>query len=589
MKVKRRKAKQRTTMHARALQLAKTFDRELGTFEFIGTTETPVLEYDPKTGEQIRGVLVAEGGRWPGTVPLLADHKRDSGLDVIGSARMHRDGSEWRGIATLADDVIDDYAPIIDSGGLSMSAGFLVGESIDVLPGGMTEVYGRVFRNDEKQVLRLYTEWKGYEMSVVAVPADQGCIIRAANGEDNMVAIHSRNSLSDKLTAPQIGYYFAMRSGADLEHAATMGDGGVVRCRDIGHGVRDAEIAFSRRHHDPRMIFKQLLDSCGIPNSGYDGAGLVGAMFRSFVTREASTFNLVTAMNIAVATVWATVLGRADKASDVFCEAVELPNFKAWPNYRLSATELARIPKGGVAESLTIEGGESGGAQLARYGGRIFVDEVDLVNALTTDGSILPDLLIRQMAQAAMKAETDLVFAAVMNNDGPVQVDGQPLWHSDHGNVTTGDSDDGTLSAVAALIGQQRENGVNLNLRGSAILVPVALERSMRKLVRDVELADGRNTATPTVVSDSRLDNGFINPSTGAKIEGAPSTWYMFATEPGYMIQKYFLKGAREPSIVLDIAAGPGEYGIGFSVKHDVGVGVPTWHGMARVTEEQSS
>lgn len=183
------------------------------------------------------------------------------------------------------------------------------------------------------------------------------------------------------------------------------------------------------------------------------------------------------------------------------------------------------------------------------------------------------DLLLsevpRQLGAAARSLRPDLVYSYLFRN--PALSDGVALFHADHGNLNTSSGlADATLGTAMQTISTQKDGPIALNLRGDYLIVPTALERVAGKLIRDVWVGDANATRSPILRSDSRLDNGLVDPTdgTGATIHaGDQTTWYM-STAGRHTLEVEYLAGRNKAPEIRQHLITRGSFGVAFDVRH---------------------
>lgn len=572
-----------------------TWDETTLSVEAVIATEARALVFSPDEGEVVEEILIAEGVVVEGAdLPLLDNHD-GSTLSTIGRVQdVRAEGDEVHAVLLFSEREADIIDRVRDGTLTSVSVGYVPLSRVVIPPGESAVVAGQLRTAGEKS-LHVVTEWRLHEVSVVSVPADPFARIRSSEfgreGRNMSVAIHSRQSQTGRMSTRQIVSAIAQREGIDTSRFAGQIVNGVVVPVQEAQRVRDAEVAHAFRHRSGLMLFAELLEADGDSVRDYSPYGLAKAAWQLMQSRAGDgigNLNLIQAYDGLMATILVAARGAADDSLRLVIDEGELPNYLQWPSYRLGAVELEAVPKGGAAESIDFQVTEES-VQVARYGTVVKIDEMDLVNFLSSGVTLLPQTLVQPLAQAAIALESNLPWALLLTGDGPTMEDGLTLWHANHGNLTTGDVDDGTLGEMAGMIGKQTENGVNLNLRGEVLAVAVDNERAARKLVRDVDLAGSRSTPTMAVVSDARIDNGLKDPQTKAPIAGQPDNLFMFSTTPGYGLQRQFLAGAREPQVRVGLLTDdPGQFGLFVEVKHTVGVAALSWKGMCKAVPNES-
>jgi hypothetical protein len=177
---------------------------------------------------------------------------------------------------------------------------------------------------------------------------------------------------------------------------------------------------------------------------------------------------------------------------------------------------------------------------------------------------------------SARRKEADLVYGKLLGN--PTMSDGDALFHSNHGNLSTANltiSVTGLGEARAAMRKQKGLQGMEyIDPMPRFLIVPVALETEAEELLASlVNPARSNDTANPewirslTLVADPRLD------------ADSEATWYL-AASPAQMdtLIRAYLAGEQRPYVeenaefVRDVTS--------FKTRLDVGVGVIDWRGL---------
>ena len=229
-----------------------------------------------------------------------------------------------------------------------------------------------------------------------------------------------------------------------------------------------------------------------------------------------------------------------------------------------------------------------------RYTGRFVLDEQDIIDDTVGANQTMPV----QMGAMAARLRPDLVYAVLQTNGN--LSDGTALFHSSRGNVVTTNalSLDNLGKAEAAMASQtvKTKSGVArpLNLLAGWVVVPRALRPLGKQIVSSASVVHGNTTQTGNVNpfagedqfrSDARLDVGVVNPLTEAKTTGSATTWYLFEQSGQQAIQVGYRRGTgRAPSIRVRPLTQPGQFGLGWDIAHDVGVGVIKAAAMVRCT-----
>lgn len=201
--------------------------------------------------------------------------------------------------------------------------------------------------------------------------------------------------------------------------------------------------------------------------------------------------------------------------------------------------------------------------------GRIFaISRQALVNDDTSAFERVPMMFGR----AFRMLESDLVWAQITSN--PTMGDGNPLFSSAHGNLSTVDGaiDVTTLGAGRAAMRKQTGlDGQKINITPKHLLVPAALETVADQLTASIVPAVATNvnifSGKLTVIADPRLD------------DDSPDAWYLAASPDQVdIIELAMLEGQDGPSV--ESRLGFDVDGIEFKARHDVTAKVLDWRGL---------
>lgn len=221
-----------------------------------------------------------------------------------------------------------------------------------------------------------------------------------------------------------------------------------------------------------------------------------------------------------------------------------------------------------------IEGKET--YKVATYGKIIGVTRQVIINDDMNAFGRIPQLF----GQAAANLESDLVWAQIAGN--PTMGDGTVLFHGNHKNLPTAAAFSvAALGLARALMAKQvgLDGKTVLNIRPAFLIVPVDLETKAEqelKLVSDLALSDSSKVATNsmrslTIISEARLDNGFVNPDTKGAVSGSSTAWYL-AANPAFteVIELAYLEGAGS-AVHTETRYGFDIDGVEFKARLDVG------------------
>lgn len=303
-----------------------------------------------------------------------------------------------------------------------------------------------------------------------------------------------------------------------------------------------------------------------------------------------AAFSGSTLTNIFTTNVNTQVLSTYMETGDTtqpWTNTTDVADFKTNERPRMTkGPDLEKLPPGGTADHVSRSDiGES--YKIARYAKQFVIDEQDVINDRFNALMDMP----REMGLAAARLRPDLVYAILLAN--AALSDGTALFHADHGNLdTTSALADATLRAAITAIAVQQENGVNLNLRASHLIVPSDLKFTASQLINSSEVrgATGQTgTRNPlqdenlTMISDSRLSNGVTDPATGTAHAGSVSTWFLVAAM-AHTIEVAYLRGTGRAPRVRRFNLEKGQYGIGWDVNMDIGAKSLDYRGLHKST-----
>lgn len=390
-------------------------------------------------------------------------------------------------------------------------------------------------------------------------------------------AVHSRSHDSD-CTERALTAAMVMRGGMSHEalSAYRLPDG--TRLLQPAEAERAADIGYQYRD-------MSLIDLCreGLRLSGQSVPHGREAMIRAAVST--SSLN-----NIFTQTVGARLQLSYQEAGDStvgWVSETDVPNFQSNERPRVGhAGALEKVQRGGTADhaefSDTVES-----YKIARYGKKFVIDDQDIVDDRFNALLDTP----QKIGAAARRLRPDLVYSILLANAN--MADGVALFHAaTHGNLqTTAALVAATLKAAVQDMIKQTEDGVNLNIQPSHLIVPAALKFTAMQLIESSEIREAaaangtknvlESIATP--VSDARLDNGVTDPDSGTVHAGSATTWFMAGAAGNTIEVGYLLGGGRMPQLrsgVLD----NGQWGIWFDGKMDVGAKALDWRSVHKNT-----
>ncbi len=155
------------------------------------------------------------------------------------------------------------------------------------------------------------------------------------------------------------------------------------------------------------------------------------------------------------------------------------------------------------------------------------------------------------------------------------------------------------LTAAEAAMGIQaitNKNGqkIPLNMIAGWLIVPRSLRTTAKSIVTSTNVVSGSTTPVAErnphdgeyfARSDARLDVGVVDPRNGQFVAGSATKWFIASKDYRPMIQVGYRRGTgRAPVVRTMKLSQPGQFGIGWDVYHDLGVGIVSPFGMVQST-----
>jgi HK97 family phage prohead protease len=248
------------------------------------------------------------------------------------------------------------------------------------------------------------------------------------------------------------------------------------------------------------------------------------------------------------------------------------PDFRTIRNIKLGgAPILDKVNEAGEVTSGTMfEGSES--YQLATFAKIFGISRQALIN---DDLGAFSDPL-RLMARGAAETEAQQLAALLLANsgNGPTLEDGQPLYHSTHGNLAASGLALGVsgLSAARQAMRDQKDldSKTPLNIVPRTILVGSALETAAEQVVA---------TLASEQVANVNPFSGKLEVAVDPRLTG--NSWRLFADPAAWPVIEYaYLDGANGPQ--LTTREGWDVLGMEFRVVLDFGCGIVDHRGTFR-------
>ena len=287
----------------------------------------------------------------------------------------------------------------------------------------------------------------------------------------------------------------------------------------------------------------------------------------SLLDQVRSAFSTATLSNVLTANANASLTAGFDETPSStlgWTSEVDRNDFKVGDAVSISANKLSLLPRGEVAES-AIATADSESYSIARFAKSFVISDQNMADDNISALISLP----RALGIAAGELRSDLVYGILLAN-AALDSDNIALFEAaTHANLDTASSalSASTLEAGIARVAKQQENGRDLNLRVTHLIVPSALKITAAQILHNAQLDDQENI---TLRSDSRLDNGVTNPITGASVSANSTQWFL-AAGPNRTIEVGFLQGMNRRPVIREYMLQQGRWGIGFDVSHDIG------------------
>jgi len=253
---------------------------------------------------------------------------------------------------------------------------------------------------------------------------------------------------------------------------------------------------------------------------------------------------------------------------------------------------MKKLPRGGKADHRSRnDTGES--YKIARFSGQTVIDEIDFVN--DSLGALSDEPV--DMGMECARLRPDLVYAVMLRNDALAGT-GRALFNTTDGNRNTSRA----LSIANVKYAIQRmmllqENGVNLSITPTHLIVPPTLKHDAYEIVNSSEVMVARGGTTDITIErggmnsiaaeglipvcDARLENGLIDPDDETTLSGSSSNWHL-ASALAHTIEVGYLAGTGRAPQVRPFKLDRGEYGLGWDCQMAIGAAAMDWKGLQR-------
>lgn len=301
--------------------------------------------------------------------------------------------------------------------------------------------------------------------------------------------------------------------------------------------------------------------------------------------------------NIFTTSVNAQLLMGFTQAGDTttgWTQSTDVADFKTNERPRMTTLggPMKKLPRGGEADHAS-RSDQAESYKIARYAEQFVIDEQDIIddtlNALDSTPS--------DMGQKAARLRPDLVYYILLSNP-TLAATTRALFNTTDGNLGSSAAlAAATLKAAISAMMLIRENTVNLNLTPTHLIVPTSLKFTAKELVNSGAIVIAGTAGTVTErgnintlqdenlqwVSDARLENGVVDPDSGATGTGSSTTWYVASTM-AKTIEVAYRRGTGRAPMVRSFTLDKGKWGIGWDINMDIGAKAMEWRGMRKTT-----
>lgn len=330
-------------------------------------------------------------------------------------------------------------------------------------------------------------------------------------------------------------------------------------------------------------IARGELEANGVSTRGMSRAEIAGQALiaRSGGMHSTSDFPFILA-NVANKTL-RDAYDESPQSFRPLVRVTSLPDFKTVDRVQMGeAPVFEKVNEHGEFKRGTIGEGRERYA-LATYGKVVAITRQVIINDDLSAFTRVPVAFGRQAANL----ESDLVWAQIVGN--PTMGDGQPLFHASHGNLGTASGI--TIDSIAAGREAMRiQKGLDgrtlLNIMPEFIIVPVAAMTKAEQLLTTITPAQISNAVPESmrrlsIISEPRLDGGFVNPATGQTVTGSRFFWYLAASPTAIdTVELAYLDGNQ--GVYTETRTGFDVDGVEVKVRMDVGAKTIDWRGFFR-------
>lgn len=221
---------------------------------------------------------------------------------------------------------------------------------------------------------------------------------------------------------------------------------------------------------------------------------------------------------------------------------------------------------------------QAGEVKYGSIGDKAYVNKADthaILFTLTREDIINDDLgmlneFMSMLGSGGAQALNELVWSTFLNNG--------TFFQAPNGNYFEGASTNLSLTsletAVKLLAEQKDEKGIPINVRGSVLLVPPALEVIARQLFVSTEVRPLATAKEPVANVFANQYRPVMSPFIGAAsgIAGGSSTaWYLLARSGSMSVLEVVFLDGRETPTIESVQLAPDRLGVGWVGYHDFG------------------
>lgn len=408
----------------------------------------------------------------------------------------------------------------------------------------------RIERNRTSNIPAAHIKAHGKDCSLQAL---QGAMILRAGGKLDSPAYKSR-----------AGYAMLSKSAPWL-------------LQDINASDRNRYMEAAQRYDNYSMI-QICEEACRLNRIDTGGMGR-GEMIRAAFSGGGNLSNIFTTNVNAI--LLTSYVEFSDDTTVGWVSEQDVNDFKTNERPRVNIGDgLKKLPRGSEAEHTsytdTVES-----YKIARYARQFVIDEQDAID----DNFSMFQEVPTGFGLAAARLRPDLVYGAVILANPTLTATSLAVFSDSNSpdNNLSGALSHATLSTARAKLALVRENSVNLGLKMTHLLVPPSLEDLAIELTQSANILYGADDETIrgadnvhrsrnfTIVVEPRIENGVVNPADETSQSGSSTAWYGIAAQ-GHTIEVGYLKGTGRAPQVRSFVLDQGRWGMGWDVKHDIGV-----------------